>query len=69
VIIPTAVAGSYKHYTQENVRWMTALALAPTAMAGSVLGAHLTKVIPAADLKRAFGGFLVLVGLRLLVFK
>src|SRR5262249_18931331 len=69
VIIPTAIAGSYKHYTQGNVRWIPALALAPTAMVGSVLGAHLTKIIPAADLKRAFGGFLILVGLRLLIFR
>ena len=69
VIIPTALAGSGKHYTQGNVRWLTALALAPTAMVGSVLGAHLTKIIPAADLKRAFGAFLILVGLRLLIFR
>jgi hypothetical protein len=69
VIIPTAIAGSYKHYVQGNVRWVTALALAPTAIVGSVLGAHLTRIIPAGDLKRAFGAFLVLVGLRLLIFR
>ncbi|MCI0534174.1 MAG: sulfite exporter TauE/SafE family protein [Verrucomicrobiales bacterium] len=69
VIIPTAIAGSYQHYTQGNVRWLTALALVPTAMVGSVLGAHLTKIIPATDLKRAFGAFLIVVGLRLVIFK
>src|SRR5262245_41321682 len=69
VIIPTAIAGSFKHYMQGNVRWLSALTLAPTAIIGSVLGAHLTKIIPAPDLKRAFGGFLILVGLRLLIFK
>jgi uncharacterized membrane protein YfcA len=69
VIIPTAISGSCKHYVQGNVHWLTVLALAPMAMVGSVLGAHLTKVIPAGDLKRAFGAFLILVGLRLLIFR
>lgn len=69
VIIPTAVMGSYKHYTQGNVEWRTALALAPLAIIGGYAGAWLTTQISAENLKRAFGGFLILVGLRLLLFK
>ena len=69
VIIPTALASSFKHYTQGNINWSVALSLAPTAIAGGLLGAWLTRQIPAAELKRLFGGFLVLVGLRLLIFK
>jgi uncharacterized membrane protein YfcA len=69
VIIPTALMGSYRHLTQGNVEWRTALALAPLAIAGSYLGAWLTTQIPADNLKRAFGGFLMLVGARLLFFK
>ena len=69
VIIPTALAGSYKHYTQGNVQWATALSLAPTAIVGSVLGAWLTTQIPSASLKRVFGGFLVIIGFRLLLFR
>jgi uncharacterized membrane protein YfcA len=69
VIIPTALMGSYRHLTQGNVEWRTALALAPQAIAGSYLGAWLTTQIPADNLKRAFGGFLMLVGARLLFFK
>jgi len=69
VIIPTALIGSYKHFTQGNVHWRTVLALAPLAILGGYLGAWLTTHIPADHLKRAFGGFLVLVGLRLLFFK
>lgn len=69
VIIPTAVIGSYKHFTQHNVEWRTALALAPLAVVGGYLGAWLTTHIPAEGLKRAFGGFIILVGLRLLLFK
>jgi len=69
VIIPTAIMGSFKHFTMGNVDWRVALSLAPTAIAGSYFGSWLTKSIAAADLKRAFGGFLVLVGLRLALFR
>jgi hypothetical protein len=69
VIIPTALMGSYKHFAQGNVDWRTALALAPLAIAGSYLGAWLTTHIPANNLKRAFGGLIILVGVRLLCFK
>ena len=69
VIIPTALIGTWKHHSLGNVAWPVALALAPTAVLGGYLGARLTVPIDAADLKRAFGGLLVLVGLRLLFFK
>jgi uncharacterized membrane protein YfcA len=69
VIVPTAIMGSLKHHHQGNVHWMTAALLVPTAIVGSYLGAYLTKIISAEDLKRAFGVFLVLVGCRLIFFK
>jgi hypothetical protein len=69
VIIPTALIGSYKHWSQGNVDWRTACALAPMAILGGYTGAWLTTHIPAASLKRAFGGFIILVGVRLLFFK
>lgn len=69
VIIPTAIMGSYKHYTQGNIEWKTVAALAPLAVAGSYLGAWLTTQIHADNLKRGFGGFLVLVGVKLLMAK
>ena len=69
VIIPTALVGTFKHHDLGHVNWRVALALVPTALAGGYLGSWLTKSIPAADLKRVFGGFLVLVGLRFLLGK
>jgi uncharacterized protein len=69
VIIPTALMGSFKHFGQGNVEWRTALALAPTAIAGSYLGVWLTTQISADNLKRAFGGFIIFVGVKLLFFK
>lgn len=69
VIVPTAIIGSFKHHQLANVHWPTAAALIPTAIVGGYLGAYLTKVIEAEDLKRAFGIFLMLVGLKLAFFK
>jgi uncharacterized membrane protein YfcA len=69
VIIPTALVSAAKHAQQGNLHWPTALALVPTALAGGYLGAWLTTQIPADNLKRTFGGFIALVGLKLLFFK
>ncbi|MBI3851852.1 MAG: sulfite exporter TauE/SafE family protein [Verrucomicrobia bacterium] len=69
VIIPTALMGSFKHYQQGNLDWRVALSLAPMAILGGYAGAWLTTQISSANLKRGFGGFLVLVGCRLLFFK
>lgn len=69
VIIPTALVGSWKHLTQGNVEWRVALALAPLALVGGYAGAWLTTQLSSAQLKRAFGGLLILAGLRLLLLK
>ena len=69
VIVPTALVGAFQHARFDQVDWRTALALAPMAIAGGSLGAWLTTQVSAANLKRAFGGFLILVGLRLLLLK
>ena len=69
VIIPTALMGSYKHYQLGNINWQVVFAIVPLAVVGGFLGAKLTAVISADHLRRAFGGFMVLVGCRLLFFK
>lgn len=69
VIIPTALMGSYKHFQQGNIEWRTVAGLVPLAIAGSYLGAWLTTQVSAADLKRGFGAFLILVGAKLLFGK
>lgn len=69
VIVPTALVGVAKHHDLGHVQWRVALALAPSALVGGFCGAWLTKHLASADLKRLFGGFLILVGLRLLLWK
>lgn len=65
VIVPTALMGTIKHHELGNVNWRVVAALVPTAIIGGFAGSWLTKSVASPDLKRAFGGFLVLVGLRL----
>lgn len=69
VIIPTALMGTFKHHQQGNVSWHICLGLIPLAILGGYVGAHLTTVVSSESLKRAFGGFIILVGVRLLFFK
>jgi len=69
VIIPTALSGTLKHHAQGNVDWRAAASLIPMAIIGGYLGALLVTHISSDNLKRGFGGFLVLVGAKLLFFK
>ncbi len=67
VIIPTAITGVFKHSQLQQVDWRLAALLMPTAILGGFLGPWLTTKLASPDLQRLFGGFLVLVGVRLLL--
>jgi len=69
VIIPTSLAGSALNHAFGRIDWRVVLALAPLAMLGGLGGTWLKEQLASADLKRAFGGFLILVGARLLFFR
>ena len=69
VIVPTALVGVFKHHQMGNIAWGMAASLVPMALVGGYLGAALTQPLHADSLKRIFGGFIILVGARLLFFK
>lgn len=69
VIIPTALMGTYKHNNSGYVDWKVAGMLAPMAILGSYFAANWLKEIDSAGLKRLFGGFIIMVGIRLAFFK
>ena len=69
VIIPTALTGAFKHQQLGNIDWKVAASLIPMAIIGGFIGAALTKHVPADPLKKLFGGFIILAGCRLLLFK
>ena len=69
VIIPTAIIGALKHKTLGNINWPIAAMLVPGAILGGWLGASFTTGISPENLKRGFGGFLILVGCKLIFLK
>ena len=69
VIIPTALMGTIKHHGHGNVDWRTVALLTPTAVLGGYLGVKIATVVAAGDLKRAFGIFIIAVGIKLAFFK
>jgi uncharacterized protein len=69
VIIPTAIIGVVRHKTLGNINWPVAWMLVPGAILGGWIGATLTREISSANLKRIFGGFIIVVGCRLLFWK
>lgn len=66
VIVPTALMGMLKHAQLRQVDWQLAAMLAPTAILGGFLGPWLTTRLASPELQKLFGGFLLLVGARLL---
>lgn len=69
IIIPTSLAGSVLNHSFGRIDWRVVAAIVPLAVLGGLGGTWLKEQIASADLKRAFGGFLILVGIRLLCFK
>lgn len=62
IIIPTAILGSVRHFKNGNLDFPLFLAIAPWALFSGYFGAWLTQHVSSGQLKRAFGVFLVLVG-------
>ena len=67
VIVPTAMVGSIVYSFNGNIDFMLALNL----MVGSIIGASLSakwmKKISAKRLQQLFGGFLVFIGIRMIL--
>jgi uncharacterized membrane protein YfcA len=69
VIIPTSLAGSILNQSFGRIDWRTALALIPMAVVGGLGSTWCKEMISSDMLKRGFGAFLILVGVRLLIWK
>jgi hypothetical protein len=69
VIVPTTLAGSILNHSFGRIDWRMAAALAVPAILGGLASTWFKEQVPSEILKRVFGGFLILVGARLLLFK
>ena len=64
-IIPTAVVGTFRHFSHGQVDWRVACLLAVFASAGAWMGAGDSLQLDVLVLKRIFAVFLVCIALRL----
>jgi len=65
-IIPTAISGAAKHYSAGNVDLKVALFIILGSITGGYLGATLSQHLPASVLRRVFGGFMIVMAIRML---
>ena len=69
VIVPTTLASSLLNQSFGRIDWRLVAALAIPAIIGGLASTWFKEQIPSEILKKLFGGFLLIVGARLLFFK
>lgn len=69
VIIPTALVAIWHFHKDKMVNYRMAGWLAAGAVSGALLSANFVQYIPAADLKRLFGVFIIYTGVRMIMAK
>lgn len=68
LLLPVGLLGAWEYYKRGHVHIPYALVIAAGLFLGAFVGAKLALGMPEAVLRRVFGGFLLLVSLRLLVW-
>ncbi|MFT5169630.1 MAG: putative membrane protein YfcA [Lysobacterales bacterium] len=66
---PVFILAVMRYYQAGNVKVQMALIISVGFVVGALIGAHYVQNIPAAQLKKIFGIFLVLVGIKMAFFK
>ena len=67
LLLPVGLLGAVEYYRRGEVNVPYAIVLALGLMVGALVGAKLAGQIPDLVLRRAFGGFLLLLSVRLLL--
>lgn len=68
-IIPTALSGLYHLVKNQLVNLRVAAVIAAGSIAGTLISANFVQFIPAADLKKLFGAFVIYSGIRMVMPK
>jgi uncharacterized membrane protein YfcA len=66
LLLPVGLLGVLEYSKRQQVSWGYAAVVACGLLIGAYFGARLAGTIPDATLKRWFGGFLLLISLKLL---
>jgi uncharacterized membrane protein YfcA len=68
-IIPTALSGLYHLVRCKLVNAKVAMLIAAGSLVGTLVSANFVQYIPAADLKKMFGAFVIISGIRMVMPK
>ena len=66
---PVFLLGVMRYYYAGNVKIQMALWIALGFIVGALIGAHFVQSIPSAQLKKIFGVFLILIGIKMAFLK
>lgn len=66
--MPVVVLGAYEYYRKGHVSIPAALLIAAGFVVGGLLGGRLANALPADTIRKIFGGLLLLLAVKLLVF-
>lgn len=69
MMIPTALVGLWHFHKDNLVDYRMAAYLAAGAVCGALISANFVQYIPAADLKKLFGVFIIITGARMMIAK
>lgn len=66
---PVFILAVLRYYYAGNVKIQMALFICCGFVLGALLGAHLVQNVPATTLKRVFGIFMILIGIKMALLK
>ena len=69
ILAPVGILAVMRYYTAGNVKVQIAIFMAIGFILGAFLGANFVHTVSDANLKKAFGIFLILVGFKMAFFK
>ena len=69
MLLPVFLLAVLRYYSAGNVKIQMALFIAAGFVVGALIGANFIQGIPSEQLKKWFGVFLILMGIKMAVFK
>ena len=69
MMVPVFILAVMRYYHEGNVNVQMALFIAMGFVFGALLGAHLVQGVPAPLLKRMFGIFMILLGIKMVFLR
>jgi len=69
LMVPVSALAVMRYYGAGNVKIQLAVLIALGFVFGALIGAHYVQSLPDQTLKRVFGCFLIIIGIKLALFK